>query len=80
MYLEVVTPEKKIFTGNVRLIQLPGTKGSFAILRNHAPMISTLEEGTIRIVSTDGEQTYIEIAGGVIENSKNNIIVLVESV
>lgn len=78
MHLEIITPEKKIFSGEVDLIQVPGTKGSFAILKNHAPIISTLEEGTIKISSHSGEEHYFEIQGGVIEAKSNNIIVLAE--
>ena len=49
MYLEIITPDKKVFEGEVKLIQLPGSKGGFEILKNHAPIISTLEKGSIKI-------------------------------
>ena len=78
MYLEIVTPEEKLFTGNVKMVQLPGSKGSFEMLRNHAPIISTLEKGTIKIVTTEGKEQNFEIKGGVIEGSNNKIIVLAE--
>lgn len=80
MYLEIITPDKKVFEGEVQLIQLPGSKGGFEILKNHAPIISTLEKGTIKIKDQTGKEQFFEIDGGVIENKANKIIVLVESV
>lgn len=79
MYLEIITPDKKIFEGEVKLIQLPGSKGAFEILKNHAPIISTLDKGTIKIQDKNGKEQLFEVDGGVIENKVNKIIVLVES-
>jgi len=78
MFLEIVTPEEKLFAGEVKLVQLPGSKGSFEMLRNHAPIISTLESGSIKIVTLDGKEQTFEVKGGVIEGSNNKIIVLAE--
>ena len=77
MHLEIVTPEKKLFTGNINSIKVPGKDGEFEILNNHAPIISTLIKGEIRIISTDQKTENFQISGGVIEMQKNNIIVLV---
>ncbi len=79
MYLEIITPDKKVFEGEVKLIQLPGSGGTFEILKNHAPIISTLEKGTLKIEDMDNEQRFFEVDGGVVENKANKIIVLVES-
>jgi F-type H+-transporting ATPase subunit epsilon len=79
MYLEIITPDKKVFEGEVKLIQLPGSKGAFEILKNHAPILSTLEKGTIKIKDANNEEHLFEVDGGVIENKANKIIVLVES-
>ena len=79
MHLEIITPDKKVFEGEVSLIQLPGSKGAFEMLNNHAPIISTLEKGTIRIKEKNGNEQHFEVDGGVIENKANKIIVLVES-
>jgi len=79
MYLEIITPDKKIFEGDVNLVQLPGSKGSFTLLQNHAPVISTLDKGTIKVVDVLGKTHYFSITGGVIENLANKVIVLVES-
>lgn len=78
MHLEIITPEKKLFEGEITLIQVPGTKGLFEILNNHAPIISTLEGGKIKIKDPEGETSFFEIQGGVIEAKSNNIIVLAE--
>ncbi len=80
MHLEIITPDKKIFEGKVRLIQLPGSKGKFEILERHAPIISTLEKGTVKIQDVNGKEQFFEVDGGVIENIDNKIILLVESV
>jgi len=79
MFLEIITPDKKIFNGNVKLVQLPGSKGNFEILKNHAPIISTLDKGTIKVIEENGKERLFEVDGGVIENKANKIIVLVES-
>jgi F-type H+-transporting ATPase subunit epsilon len=79
MYLEIITPDKKIFEGDVNLVQLPGSKGSFTLLKNHAPIISTLDKGTIKVIDVLGKTHYFTCNGGVIENLANKIIVLIES-
>ncbi|MDX1284169.1 MAG: ATP synthase F1 subunit epsilon [Draconibacterium sp.] len=80
MYLEIITPDKKIFEGEVNSVQLPGSKGGFEILKNHAPIISTLEKGVIKIKDANNNEKLFEVDGGVVENKANKIIVLVESV
>ncbi len=79
MYLEIITPEKKVFEGEIKLVQLPGSKGAFEMLNNHAPIISTLEKGKIKVEDLNGKEHFFDIDGGVVENKSNKIIVLVES-
>jgi F-type H+-transporting ATPase subunit epsilon len=79
MYLEIITPDKKVFEGEVNLVQLPGSKGSFTILKNHAPIISTLDKGTIKVLDDSGKEHLFNVTGGVIENLANKVVVLVES-
>jgi F-type H+-transporting ATPase subunit epsilon len=79
MLLEIIAPDKNLYTGEVDLVQVPGSKGSFEILRNHAPIISTLDQGKIKIVDVKGRTTYFEVDGGVIEAKNNKIIVLAET-
>ena len=78
MQLEIITPEKKLFEGEVKLVQVPGTRGSFEILNNHAPIISTLEKGTLRVIGKEGQARVFDIEGGVIEAKQNKIIILAE--
>jgi F-type H+-transporting ATPase subunit epsilon len=79
MQLDILTPDKKIFSGEVKLVQVPGTKGSFEVLNNHAPIISTLSPGKMKIIMADGVKNLFEIqSDGVIEVKKNKIIVLAE--
>lgn len=80
MLLEIISPDKKLYSGDADLVKVPGSKGSFEILKNHAPIISTLEKGQIKIVAPDGKTTTFEIDGGVIEAKNNKIIVLAENV
>lgn len=79
MNLEIITPEKKLFSGEITLVKVPGSKGSFEILNNHAPIISTLDAGTIRIKKPEGSILNFDIEGGVIEAKANNIIILAET-
>jgi F-type H+-transporting ATPase subunit epsilon len=79
MTLEIISPGKKIFSGKVKLVQVPGKKGAFEILQNHAPIISTLTAGKVKIVTTDDEKSFVDITGGVVEVANNNIIIIVNS-
>ncbi|MCJ8166490.1 ATP synthase F1 subunit epsilon [Pontibacter sp. E15-1] len=79
MYLEIITPDKKVFAGEVVSAQFPGTNGSFEVLDLHAPLISTMESGRIRITTSAGQEFYT-VDGGVVEVLNNKIIVLAESV
>ena len=80
MYLEIVTPNKRIYEGKIKLIQVPGSKGSFEVLYNHAPIISTLEQGQIKVIEENDRKIYFDIEGGLIEVSKNKVIVLADVV
>lgn len=79
MNLQIITPYKKVFDGEVKLVQVPGSKGSFQILKNHAPIISTLEKGDVKIIDGDDRSSVITISGGVIEVKNNKIVILAES-
>ena len=78
MQIDILTPEKKLFSGEIKSVKLPGTDGEFEILNNHAPIISTLSSGKIHLIQNDQSKQSFEINGGVIEMQKNNIIVLAE--
>lgn len=79
MLLEIISPDKNLYSGEILSIRVPGSKGSFEILKNHAPIISTLEPGVINILEENGNRTSFEVDGGVIEAKNNKIIVLAES-
>ena len=78
MKLEIVTPEKTIFAGEVSLVQLPGVDGSFEILNHHAPLISVLKRGKIKIEDDQNQEQFFEINGGVVEVLRNKVLVLAE--
>jgi F-type H+-transporting ATPase subunit epsilon len=91
MHLEIVSPEARLFSGEVLSVTLPGASGSFQILNNHAPIVSTLVEGRVKIqgkltlekayqskFTQEGEFTYLEIQSGVVELSHNKVILLTD--
>jgi len=78
MYLEIITPEKLLFAGEIKLIKLPGISGSFEIMTNHAPIISILTPGKIKVRETNDIVSYFEINGGLVEASNNKVKVLVD--
>ncbi len=77
MTVQILTPEKTLFSGKASLVKVPGSNGSFEILKNHAPIISTLEKGQIKIESENNQPVFFEINSGVIEVHKNNVTILV---
>jgi len=77
MTLDILTPEKKLYSGEVTLVQLPGVDGLFEILNNHAPIISALGSGTIKVKSATGEKNFT-ISGGFVECVSNKVIVCAE--
>ena len=79
MHLEILTPEKKYFEGEVSVVTFPGADGSFQVLDGHAPLISLLKEGTLEYKGREGSQN-LAISGGVVEVLKNNVIVLATGV
>ena len=80
MYLEIITPDKKVFNGEVDSATFPGTKGSFQVLNNHAPLISTLAQGKITYVSKAEGTHHLQVDGGVVEVLNNKISVLAERI
>ena len=80
MRIEIVTPDKRVFEGDIKSVRVPGKKGSFQVLKDHAPIVSTLENGPVILVDQEGKETIFEISGGVIEVKANRIILLADSV
>ena len=81
MQLDILTPEKKIYSGTVYGIQLPGISGSFEILDKHAPMVSALGKGNMKLLLDKSGNNAIryDVSGGFIEVLDNKVTVLVES-
>lgn len=76
MIVEILTPDKTLFSGEADMVSLPGANGSFQILKDHAPMIANLSKGTLSIKSVEGKQQF-DVNGGLVEVLKNKVIVLV---
>ena len=77
MTLEILTPDKTIFQGEITSVIVPGALGSFQVLKDHAPIISTLEDGKVIVNTGTGEESFF-ITGGVIEVLNNKVMVLAE--
>lgn len=77
MLLEIITPDIKLFSGEVSSVHVPGAKGQFQVLKDHAPVISTLQKGTVKVKTAEGIKTF-DVKGGVVEVLKNKIVVLAE--
>jgi len=80
MVLDIITPDKKLFEGEITLVKVPGTDGSFEMMNNHAPIVSSLSKGEIKIIPVDGDEIFINISGGLVELNNNKVSILVESV
>ncbi|MEO0896969.1 MAG: ATP synthase F1 subunit epsilon [Bacteroidota bacterium] len=78
--LEIVTPDRALFSGKVQSVTVPGSQGSFQILVNHAPIIATLGRGNVKIVGENGDETTLKAQDGVIEVLKNKAIILLERI
>lgn len=79
MRLTVITPDKLAYEGDVTAVTVPGTAGSFQILKDHAAIVSTLEDGKV-IIKTGATELILNIKGGVVEAKDNIITVLAEGI
>lgn len=80
MFLEIVTPDEKVFEGEVLSATFPGSDGSFQLLNGHAPLVSTLGKGDIKYDQEKKEEVSILVEGGVVEVINNKVNVLVEKI
>ncbi|MGZ5285899.1 MAG: ATP synthase F1 subunit epsilon [Flavisolibacter sp.] len=78
MTLEILTPEKKIFSGDVYGVQMPGISGSFEVLDKHAPLVSALKAGRVKVLRDKQHTTSYDIQSGFVEVLNNKVTVLVE--
>ncbi len=80
MQIEILTPEKKIFSGDIYGLQLPGVSGSFEVLEKHASIVSALGKGVIKLLhDSKGKSSSYNITGGFIEVLNNKATVLLEN-
>lgn len=78
MTLEILTPEKKLYSGEVYGVQLPGINGLFEVLDKHAPLVSALGKGTVKVLQDKTRFERYSIQGGFVEVLNNKATVLVE--
>ena len=78
MKVKITKPDGDLFQGDASLLQLPGVDGKFEILNNHAPIISALTAGQVRMVDEEGNDQLFDIRGGVVKGEKNDILLLVQ--
>jgi len=79
MNLEILTPEKKLFSGEVYGVQMPGITGSFEVLERHAPLVSALRAGRVKVLKDKQNHfSFFDIQGGFVEVLNNRVTVLVE--
>ena len=80
MNITVLTPDREVYSGAITSLKVPGTEGQFQILRNHAPIVSSLEKGVVTIKKQGGEQIILNIGGGFVEVLNNEVNLLVHGV
>jgi F-type H+-transporting ATPase subunit epsilon len=78
--LEIVTPEKSAFSGNVESFSAPGTSGGFQILRDHAPFLTTISVGEVKLRDESGNEMVYSTSGGFVEVSMNNVTFLADTI
>ncbi len=80
LHLDIISPEKILYSADVGFVQLPGINGSFTVLKNHAAIVSTLTSGKIRVFGKDGKEDIFECEEGVFECKDNKATVLLGSI
>lgn len=80
MNLLILTPGKEVYSGEITSVKVPGTSGQFEVLSGHAPIVSSLGEGVVRVISESGENVSFEINKGFIEVINNEVSILAQSI
>jgi F-type H+-transporting ATPase subunit epsilon len=78
MKVEIITPEQTLFEGEGSMVFLPGSDGGLGVLNNHAPLISSLKKGVVRVKDSGGKEHRFEVKGGTVEVFKNKVTILAE--
>lgn len=76
MDLKILSPQKELFSGKIQLVKVPGADGEFEIMNNHAPIVSSLSEGEIKVIDETGKPVFFAVTGGLIEVSENVATIL----
>ena len=79
IFVEIITPSKSVYKGQVKSINIPGTLGNFQVLFNHAPLLSTFEIGKIKLIDINDKEIEYATSGGTVEVNDNKILVLADS-
>ena len=77
MKVEIITPDKSLFKGEAKSVSVPGIDGSMGFLNNHAPLITVLKAGDVKVKTEKGEELFA-VKGGVVEVMNNTVLVLAE--
>jgi F-type H+-transporting ATPase subunit epsilon len=77
--LEIVTPNKVVFSGDVTSFSAPGVMGGFQVLRNHAPLLSNIAVGEVKVVDAAGSESRYATSGGFVEVHENKLVMLAET-
>ena len=78
MFLEILTPDKKLFSGDAEYVDVPGEVGRTGILKNHAPLISALKAGQVKVRDLSKKEHFFDIKGGIMEVQNDKVVVLAE--
>lgn len=77
--LQIITPSRVVYQNEAKSVSAPGTQGGFQILHNHAPFVSTIEVGELKVMGKNGESLLYATSGGFVEVKENNVMVLAET-
>ena len=78
MQVEIITPESTLYQGKATYVYLPGSDGGLGVLNNHAPLISSLKKGVVRVKDESGKEHRFDVKGGTAEVFQNKVIILAE--
>lgn len=79
-HVEIVSPQRLVYSGEAQMVDLPGTLGPFQVLVNHAPIVSQLETGILRVQEAEGKERTFATSGGFVEMNRNRMTVVVEAI
>jgi len=80
LQISIITPEKEVYSNSGKSIKLPGSLSPFEVLYNHAPIVSSLDKGDIKIVNQNGEEEIFATGKGMVEINNNVVSIIVESI